>query len=218
MNGKVITIASLKGGSGKSTMACCLAVHWRLKKYDAVLIDADPQRSVARLAEREMKLGGVPVIEKADKNALRSVSSDATKHEVTIIDTPGFDSDVTIAALKIADLVLIPVKASPMDVDRMLDTVSTLLTSEQDWTPNFFCILTQTTRSSVISRHIRSELEESRFPVFTNELPNRVAYAEAGLFGATPTLIAPKSAAAKDIAAVAAETEKALARERAASA
>ncbi|HZM08136.1 MAG TPA: ParA family protein, partial [Methylocella sp.] len=49
---QIITVATMKGGSGKSTMASCLAVHWHLNGRRATIIDADPQRSIARLAGR----------------------------------------------------------------------------------------------------------------------------------------------------------------------
>ncbi|HYP09968.1 MAG TPA: ParA family protein, partial [Xanthobacteraceae bacterium] len=55
----IITVATMKGGSGKSTLASCLAVHWHLRGRRPTLIDADPQRSISRLAARERALGGV---------------------------------------------------------------------------------------------------------------------------------------------------------------
>lgn len=218
MSGSVVTIASLKGGSGKTTLASCLAVYWQLRGLSPLLIDADPQRSVMRLAEREMALGGVKLIEQPDKNVWSTIKQERASHAITVVDTPGFDSDITVAALAVADLVLIPVKASPLDVDRMMDTVKTLMSGVRGWAPTFRCVLTQTTRGSVISRHIRSELEDGGFPLLANDMPNRVAYAEAGLYGATPSLIAPDGAAARDIAAIAMEADALLSTKRALSA
>ena len=77
--------------------------------------------------------------------------------------------------------------------------------------PEFRCVLTQTTRDSVIARHIRSELVEAGFPVLKSEMTNRVIYAEAALWGATPSLIEPAGPAAQDIAAIAAEVDSILA-------
>jgi chromosome partitioning protein len=218
MSGSVVTIASLKGGSGKTTLASCLAVHWNLKGLKPLLVDADPQRSIMRLAERDQALGGVELLEQADKTLWKAIKDVQSGHGMTIIDTPGFDSDITVAALAVADLVLIPVKASPLDVDRMMDTVKTLMSGVKGWAPTFRCVLTQTVRGSVISRHIRAELEDGGFPLLANDLPNRVAYAESGLFGATPSMTMPGGAAAQDIAALAAEAEALLATKSALSA
>ena len=57
MASSIITIATMKGGSGKSTLASCLAVHWHLTGRRAAIIDADPQRTIVRLATREKALG-----------------------------------------------------------------------------------------------------------------------------------------------------------------
>lgn len=215
MSGSVVTIASLKGGSGKTTLATCLAVHWHLKGLKPLLVDADPQRSVMRLAERDLALGGVDLLEQPDKSVWSLIKQQAPLHGITVVDTPGFDSDITVAALAVADLVLIPVKASPLDVDRMMDTVKTLMSGVTGWAPTFRCVLTQTVRGSVISRHIRTELQDGGFPLLASDMPNRVAYAEAGLYGGTPSLIAAEGQAANDISEIAREAEALLATKKA---
>jgi chromosome partitioning protein len=204
---QIITVATMKGGSGKSTLASCLAVHWHLDGRRPTLIDADPQRSIARLAAREQALGGVPVVEDASEDAWRTARNLAAAGNPIIIDTPGFRSHATLACIAAADFLLVPVKASPLDIDRMLDTLDSLMAAAGGQRPLFRCVLTQTTRDSVISRHIRGELLEAGYPVLQNEMTNRVAYAEAALWGATPSLTESTGAAAQDIAAIADEVD-----------
>ena len=43
----VITLATSKGGAGKSTLARSLAAHWFALGHRPALVDADPQRSLA---------------------------------------------------------------------------------------------------------------------------------------------------------------------------
>jgi chromosome partitioning protein len=203
---QIITVATMKGGSGKSTMASCLAVHWHLSGRRATIIDADPQRSIARLASREKALGGVTVVEDASENAWKTARNLSSSGPI-IIDTPGFRSLATLACIAAADFLLVPVKASPLDIDRMLDTLKLLIEGEEGERRLFRCVLTQTTRDSVISKHIRAELIEAGYPVLNNEMTNRVAYAEAGLWGATPSLIDRNGAAAREIAAIADEID-----------
>src|SRR5947208_4484672 len=88
--GMIITVATMKGGSGKSTLASCLAVHWHLQGRRPALIDADPQRSIARLAARARALGGVPVVADATENACQTARRLAGQSGRVIIDTPGF--------------------------------------------------------------------------------------------------------------------------------
>jgi chromosome partitioning protein len=212
----IITVATMKGGSGKSTLASCLAVHWHLAGRRPTLIDADPQRSIARLAARERALGGVPVVEDATEHASEVARRIVVGSGPVIIDTPGFRSEMTTKCLAASDFVLVPVKASPFDVDRMLDTLTTLINAANDWHPIYRCVLTQTTRDSIVAKHIRSELGAAGFPLLESEMTNRVIYAEAALWGATPSLIESTGPAARDIAAIAAEVDNILAIKQAA--
>jgi len=203
---QIITIATMKGGSGKSTLASCLGVHWHLQGRKVTVIDADPQSSIARLAARERALAGLPVVEDATATAWKTAEELARKGGLVIIDTPGFRSQATLDCIAAADFVLVPVKASPLDIDRMLDTLNTLINGTTR-EPMFRCVLTQTTRESVIAKHIRGELIEAGFPVLDNEMTNRVVYAEAALWGATPSIIDEKGVAAREITAIASEVD-----------
>jgi chromosome partitioning protein len=207
--GAVITVATMKGGSGKSTLASCLAVHWHLAGRRPTLIDADPQRSIVRLAARERALGGVSVIGDATQQALVTARRLANLGLV-IIDTPGFRSTITLDCLAVADFLLVPVKPSPFDIDRMLDTLSILNDQTNGRRPPFRCVLTQTTRNSVIARNIRAELADAGLKVLRSEMTNRVCYPEAALWGATPSLITWDGTASREIAAIAEEVDMEL--------
>jgi chromosome partitioning protein len=98
----------------------------------------------------------------------------------------------------------------------MLDTLSILTNRADGRRPLFRCLLTQTTRDSVIARHIRAELAEAGLPVLRSEMTNRVAYPEASLWGATPSLISWKGPAAREIAAIAEEVDMVLGEQQAA--
>lgn len=216
MTTTIITVATMKGGSGKSTVASCLAVYWHLKGRHPVLVDADPQRSIMRLAARERGLGGVSVVEDSTDDASKTARRLANDSGLVIIDTPGFRSKTTLDCVAAADFLLVPVKPSPFDVDRMLDTLGILTDRGDGRQPLFRCLLTQTTRDSVIARHIRSELAEAGLPVLTSEMTNRVAYPEASLWGATPSLISWKGPAAREIATIADEVDFVLGAKQAA--
>jgi len=203
----IITVATMKGGSGKSTVASCLAVYWHLRGRRPTLIDADPQRSIVRLAARERALGGVAVVEDATEEASKTARRLAGNNGLVIIDTPGFRSKTTLDCIAAADFLLVPVKPSPFDVDRMLDTLGILTERADGLQPLFRCLLTQTTRESVIARHIRAELTEAGLPALHAEMTNRVAYPEASLWGATPSLIDSHGPAAQEIADIANEID-----------
>jgi chromosome partitioning protein len=156
------------------------------------------------------------VVEDATDQAWKTARRVAAGGGPVIIDTPGFRSEATMACLAATDFLLVPVKPSPFDVDRMLDTLNLLITGVSGWRPVFRCVLTQTTRDSVIAKHIRAELTEAGFPLLESEMTNRVVYAESALWGATPSLIDSAGPAARDIAAIAAEVDAILGIKRAA--
>lgn len=212
----IFTVATMKGGSGKSTVASCLAVHWHLRGRHPTLVDADPQRSIMRLVSRERALGGVAVVEDATDEAANTARRIAASSGLVIVDTPGFRSKTTLDCLAAADFVLVPVKPSPFDVDRMLDTLGILTSCAGARRPQVRCVLTQTVRDSVIARHIRAELASAGLPVLNSEMVNRVAYPEAMLWGATPSLISWKGPAAREVAAIADEVDMVLGAQQAA--
>jgi chromosome partitioning protein len=150
----------------------------------------------------------VQVIEDATEDAWKAAQRLVGTHDIVIIDTPGFRSQATLACLGVTDFVLVPVKPSPFDVDRMLDTLHILINGVSGRRPMFRCVLTQTTRDSIIAKHIRSELVSAGFPVLESEMTNRVVYAEAALWGATPSLVDRTGPAAREIAAIADEVDQ----------
>lgn len=210
MTSPIIAVATMKGGSGKSTVASCLAVYWHLAGRRPTLIDADPQQSIMRIAARERALGHIPVVGGATDAAAQTARERARCGELVIIDTPGFRSKTTLACVAEADFVLVPLKASPFDVDRMFDILPFLTDRSERPRPLFRCLLTQTTQNSVIARHIRSELADAGIPVLRNEMISRVSYPEAALWGATPTMIDRKGYAAREIATIADEIDNVM--------
>jgi len=128
--GKVITIAQQKGGSGKTTLAVNLAVRFVQQGLSVVLLDSDPQGSLgrwfltraARMAEPDLSLSTA---------SAWGVGYECGKlrrsHDVIIVDTPPkVDADLR-PALREADLVLVPVAGSHVDlwaIDGVLDLVA----------------------------------------------------------------------------------------------
>lgn len=210
MTGFVITVASLKGGSGKTTLAICLATHWLMHGRRAVLIDTDPRHAIVRLAARHQGLGGVQVITDTSSAVWQTAGALTSDHDVVIVDTPSFRSDVTAAGLAVANMILLPLRPSPLDLDLMIDTVHMLRSGVRGWAPPMLCVLTQTVKESIIVRRMRHDLHEAGIPTLHEEMQMRVAYPTAALLGATPNMTEPKGAAAQNVAAIAGELESVL--------
>lgn len=129
--GQVITVAQQKGGSGKTTLAVNLAVHLARQGKRVALLDTDPQGSLGRwFLMRRDRMGGEAGMDLATASAW-GVAYECEKlrktHDVVIVDTPPkADADLR-PALREADLVLIPVATSHLDLwatDGVLDLIA----------------------------------------------------------------------------------------------
>ena len=213
--GAIVVMATLKGGSGKSTAAACLAAHCQLGGVRAAMIDADPQASLLHwqgLGDPPLDL---PIIADTSEAVAQRARELARDVELVIIDTAGFRNRTMIEALAVADMAVIPIKASPLDIAAAIETVRLIeevnATEERRARPMAYrLLLTQVTVGSAVARHVRAELAQSGYALFEAELANRVVYAEASIVGRMPIHIDAESAAARDGEAFAREVRHAL--------
>jgi chromosome partitioning protein len=108
---------------------------------------------------------------------------------------------------------LIPLKPAVEDVDAAIATYDLIQeinkTQERADRPiKVAMVLTMTMRGTVIARHVRMQLISASYPLLVAEMPNRVAYPEAGIEGLSPTTVDPDGAAARDITALVHELMK----------
>jgi chromosome partitioning protein len=209
----VITLATSKGRAGKSTLARSLAAHWFGLGHKPVLVDADPQRSLANRYDPGGRMGGLPVIAEPEERVAELIEELSGRHAPVIVDTAGFRNRTTISALVATDLAIIPLKPAIEDVDAAIATYDLIrelnTTPERSGRPiRSVMVLTMTLRSTVIARHVRDQVTAGGFPLLAAEMLNRVAYPEAGIEGLSPSAIDPEGAAARDIAAIAQELMK----------
>ena len=210
----IAALATMKGGSGKSTIAVCLAAHWKLQGHDVAIIDADPQRSVARWLGDSTCLDEL-ILATANDDDIREIVSNllARNVDLIIIDTPGFRATVTEVAVTMADLCIIPVRPSPVDFEVAADEVEIIAGLRQSGAKGpkaYRFLVSQFIQGSVISRHMRLEMQNAGYELFNSEIGHRVAYAETALLGSTPSIEYPGSAAAKEITRLALEVEDIL--------
>jgi chromosome partitioning protein len=113
---RTIAFVTQKGGSGKSTLAVSLAVAAREAGERVFLIDMDPQRSLGRWAEAREE-GDLPVEFIAPAKLPRALAElEKNRIGLVIIDTPATDSSAAEAAMKAADLCVIPSRPTVFDL------------------------------------------------------------------------------------------------------
>jgi len=117
----ILLIAAEKGGVGKSTLATNLAVHLAYQGVDVVLLDTDGQATAARFVERRDELAitpAVPCVQRTGEVAstLREL---ARRYQVVVVDAGGRDSREMRSAMAVANLLLVPTKASQADLETL---------------------------------------------------------------------------------------------------
>jgi chromosome partitioning protein len=113
---KTVLVASSKGGVGKTTIATHLAAHAALDGLRTVIVDADPQHSSTRWAERRADLEtAVLPVDGTRKSWAKHVPDDTQR---LVIDAPaGSMADSLEGFLEVADTLVVPVLPSTLDID-----------------------------------------------------------------------------------------------------
>ncbi|MCP4698725.1 MAG: ParA family protein [Gammaproteobacteria bacterium] len=213
---KTVAIINQKGGSGKSTIAECLAVAAYLDGQAAAILDMDPQgtcymwgkRRLATAQDVALTRGGdtasiavnPPVISVTQANykdeweRLSQAGAD-----LVVIDTPARLDTWALNAADLADLVIIPSKPTIKDLERVESSIKLACMSE---IRPVFVILNQTRPQGDRTTQAEEFIKARHFPVCSARLGFRVAFEDADTLGQTPQETEPGGKAAKEIQAV----------------
>jgi len=196
---KVITIAQQKGGAGKTTVAAHIAVALAQKGNRVAVIDIDPQGSLGHWHSiREEKLGegytGLIFNSLSGWRVGSEISRLRKQCEYIIIDSPPHTETEARAAIRGADLVIIPVQPSPTD---LWATKATLDLAKAEKIP-VKVVLNRVPANSRLAQTIGAQLSE----LSKTTLGNRVLFAASLMEGRTATEVDPSSTAAQEVKAL----------------
>jgi len=170
----IITVASYKGGVGKTTTAVHIAAYLQTKA-PTVLIDGDPNRSATGWARR----GELPFKVVDERHALR----ESRNYEHVVVDTEARTEGGDLKALaEGCDLMVIPCTPDTMSIEALVLTIEALrgLGSEQ-----FKVLLTVIPpRPNRNGEEARTALQSAGFPLFRSGIPRYIAFSDAASAGA----------------------------------
>jgi chromosome partitioning protein len=136
-----IVLATQKGGSGKSTLAIGLALAAMQDGHTVRLIETDPQGTLSNWKRR--RTHAEPIVEPINNTGEiedRLQAYERSGVTLTVIDTAGSVNAMATSAVRHADLVLIPARPSPADIEATAPTLSLV----RAWRKPFAFVLNQT--------------------------------------------------------------------------
>lgn len=194
---QIITMASRKGGAGKTTLTCHLAVEAeRCGQGPVAIIDTDDMAGLTKWWHA--RSADTPVLAEIQGGVAATLEGlRVAGFKIVIVDTPpALTQDVTDAVMA-ADLVLIPVQPSPDDLRAVGETVSLV---QQAKKPTAFAL-------NRVKKRVRLTAEAAvalsqHGAIAPSMVHDRTDYAGAKTGGLTAPEVDPSGAAAGEIAAL----------------
>lgn len=196
-----VALLGQKGGTGKSTLAVCLAVEAAARGYSTLLVDADPQQTALRwahLATHQEKPVPPVVAMGAGMHSRGQLPRIAASYEIVFIDCPGRAGDVQRSALAVTSLALLPCGPTAFDAWALGESAE-VAREAQGIRPELqvAVVLTRKQRTAA-SAAARGVLLKAGLPVLQAEIGHRNDFALAVAFGQGVTTFAPRSVAAEE--------------------
>lgn len=199
----IVAVASQKGGAGKTTLATSLADTLTLQGETVLLIDLDPQRSALLWSETPSAVQTIH----APSTALAPawLARLASAYTWVVIDCPPRLGESTLAAVAVADLVLVPIRPTKMDLDVLPATLQACEAARR-----LRAVITQRPPRSTSADSAPAAIQAAGLAVLATSLAFRQDFPDSHSLGMSAPRSAPKSRAAAEVLALVAEVRALL--------
>ncbi len=171
----ILTVASFKGGVGKTTTAIHLAAYFS-RSAPTVLVDGDPNKNSAKWAGR-----GTPPFRVVPEE---ETAIAARRHEHVIIDTKARpDTEHLQALARGCDLLILPCTPSSYSMDALIATIKELHALGAERYRILLTIVPP--RPMTDGERARAMIVKAGLPLFTSEIRRTVAFERSALEGVT---------------------------------
>lgn len=195
---KVIALTQQKGGVSKSTLAIHLAAEAQRQNRRAVVLELDRQGTASFWSGRRPQVDGKkqpPEVMKIDANQLDQTLAvlNGLGVEVVMLDLPGAHNPGVNAAIKAADMVLLPSRPQETDITASAEPLAVV----QRLRKRYAYVMTFAEGVGARAKETMAELVSEGHAVCPQFMWRRQEYADAIVQGKTVMEVTPRSAAAK---------------------
>lgn len=183
---KVIAILNQKGGVGKTTISSNLGEAFKRSGLRVLLVDSDPQGSLRDW--NEASKGEVLPVVGLDRETLpKDLEAVKQSYDIVIIDGAPQSNKLAGAAVKSADLVLVPVTPSPYDVWACYELADLIKTRQDvaDGKPHAAFLISRARKGTKLGDEVAGALHDYNLPVLSSRTIHREVYAQTAADGLT---------------------------------
>jgi chromosome partitioning protein len=198
----VITLASRKGGAGKSTLTAQLAAQAHALGKRVLVIDADPQGSLKLW--HSLRADGLPKLVTAERGIERPLAFAMIEGtDYVFIDTAPTMWVVVQEAIKNSTLVLIPARPGFFDLDAVRETVKVARERNKPYAVVINAApVRRDDKETALVAQSRAYLEGLQIPVWGGQVSQRAGFQSTLAAGASAAEIGPNTAAGVEVAAL----------------
>lgn len=178
---RVITVASTKGGVGKTTLASALAVKAASESERVAMVDLDPQGSLAAWWARRGRSKNPEIFTGADTASEAVEKLALAGWDYVFIDTPPAFVATIEDAVTSADLTIVPLRASALDLIGSEDAVFIAREAQRE----HLAVINDAEPRWKTTEAAREYLLTARVPVACTIIAHRQAYLAAMTRGLT---------------------------------
>jgi chromosome partitioning protein len=200
MKGQIITVAQQKGGAGKTTLAAHLGVGLASAKRRVALLDADPQGSLSQWWALRADLVGphgtqLQLFSSAGEAARPVLDRLSREFDLVLIDSPPHAQLAAETLIKAADLVVVPLQPSALD----LWATRATLTLAKIASRRVLLVLNRVPARSGLADEMIQGAAAFGAQISEVRLGNRVGFAAAMALGRTVLETTPKASAGREM-------------------
>ncbi len=186
--GRIICVASGKGGTAKSSITMVISATLAAMGYRVAVIDADPNACFYQWHKLYEGAEMTCSAEIRQEEIVDNAQAQAASHDVVIIDTAGFGNTTAAFAAGTADYVLVPVmpdRASAVEALRMVKQVRALAKASRRDIP-VTIVRSRWNPKGLVERAVLADLQASGAPVLDHFFSDLSDFGKLTLSGKVP--------------------------------